>query len=252
MAEIKKGRGKMQKDNVFSPLNKTKLYEEIVDRFKSKILNRVLSPGEKLPTERIMSKLFKVNRSTIRSAMNKLESMELIEIKHGDGVYVKDYLESGSLELVESILFKNNKLDPNILVDLLTLRRLVVPEIAYHAAIKRSEDDLAKLERIIFHSDNLLVDEKDMMVHNTIAKAGGNVLFVIILNASNKLTKAYNYLYFQKEDNCDMSRKFHLDIFKAIKNQQPGKAKKIMFEVLVYAEEQTKKAFELELDKKIA
>ncbi len=242
----------MRKDTKFSPLNKTRLYEEIVDQFKSKILSRVLRPGEKLSTERKMSEIFNVNRSTIRSAMNKLESMELIEIKHGDGVYVKDYMESGSLELVESILVKNDKIDTDILEDLLTLRRLVVPEIAHHAALRRSGDDLAELERIIFNSDDLSVAEKDMMVHNTIAKAGGNVLFVIILNASNKLTKAYNYLYFQKEANCAVSRKFHLDIFEAIKSQQPDKAKRIMFDVLVYAEEQTQKAFELELGNKTA
>ncbi len=233
------------KNNVtFNPPNKTKLYEEIVEQFKSKILNRVIIPGEKLPTEREMAEIFNVNRSTIRSAMNKLESIELIEIKHGDGVYVKDFMESGNLELIESILFRTDSPDPNILVDLQTLRRLVVPEIAYNAAMKRTEGDMAELERIIFQSDDLSVAEKDMMVHNAIAKASRNVIFVIILNSSNKLTKAYSHLYFQYKENCDRSKKFHLDILKAIKNRQPDEARRIMHDVLVFTEEQVKKAIE--------
>ncbi len=242
----------MKNDAAFNPLNKTKLYEEIVEQFKTKILNRNLMPDEKLPTERKMAEIFNVNRSTIRSAMNKLESIELIEIKHGDGVYVKDFMESGNLELIESILFRTDSPDPNILVDLQTLRRLVVPEIAYHAALKRSEDDLSVLEQIILHSDDLSIDQKDMMVHNTIAKASRNIIFVIILNSSNKLTKAYSHLYFQDKENCDRSEKFHLDILKAIKNRQPDEAKRIMHDVLVFTEEQVKKAIESEFGKTIS
>ncbi len=163
----------MTNNEEFNPLNKTRLYQEIVEQFKTKILNRVMKPGEKLPTERKMAGIFTVNRSTIRSAMNKLESLELIEIKHGDGVYVKDYMESGSLELIESSLFRADAIDIDILADLLALRRLVVPEIVYHAATKRSEDDLTNLENIILHSDDISIDEKDVMIHNAIARAGG-------------------------------------------------------------------------------
>ncbi len=51
----------MKKNALFSPPNKVKLYEEIVDQFKTTILSRSIVTGEKLPSERKMSEIFNIN-----------------------------------------------------------------------------------------------------------------------------------------------------------------------------------------------
>ncbi len=226
------------KENIplLKPLNKTKLYEEIVEQLTSRIINRDIEPGEKLPAERNLAEMLGVNRSTVREALRKLESMELLEIKHGEGVYVRDYLESGNLELIKAILFRNGSLDSSVFKNLLDLRSLIVPEMAGCAAKNRTDEDLVKLEQIIFN-DKMPVGERDLRLHNAIARASGNVLFVVLLNAFTSQAKEFYDIYFVDDENKTNAPVFHRAIFQAIKNQEPGNARKIMQEVLKAAGE---------------
>lgn len=221
---------------LLGPLQKTRLHEEIVDRLKDKILARELLPGEKLPTERDLAASLNVNRSTVRAALNKLESMDLVEIRHGDGVYVRDYLESGSLDLVRHLLYKDGAPDMGIVSNLAHLRRVIIPEIGYAAARNRSAEDLLALERVVFQSPDMPMAEKDWRVHNIIARASGNVLFVVLLNAFTGMLEDYAHLYFTDPGNVRVSAAFHKEIYGAIKARRPGKARKIMQDVFVYAE----------------
>lgn len=229
------------KNNLLYPVSKTRLHEEIVEQLKDKIISREIKPGEKLPPERDLAESLNVNRSTVREALNKLESMELVEIKHGNGVFVKDYLKSGSLELVKQILFKDGIPDINILQNLADLRKILVPEMAYYAALRRTEEDLLDLEQVVFKSDEEPIAQKDWQAHNIIARASGNLLFVILLNSFTNLTKDYAFLYFDSDENKKRSEIFHREIYEAIKNKEPEKARKIMLDVLIFAEEVTYK-----------
>ena len=51
---------------LLNPLTKMRLHEEIVGQLKDKIINRRISPGEKLPSENELAEKFGVNRSTVR------------------------------------------------------------------------------------------------------------------------------------------------------------------------------------------
>jgi GntR family transcriptional repressor for pyruvate dehydrogenase complex len=226
-----------QPATLLKPLNKTKLYEEIVEQLKSRIINRDIAPGEKLPAERALAQMLTVNRSTVRAALGKLESMELIEIRHGEGVYVKDYLESGSLELVKELLFKNNALDMDVFKNLIDLREVLVPEMAYCAAQNRSEKDLENLERLVSETDEKSMGDRDMRLHNIIARASGNVLYVVLLNAFTSHMDDYYALYFSDPENRAITPAFHKNICQAIKKKEAEKAKQIMKNILKSAGE---------------
>lgn len=222
---------------MLKPLNKTKLYEEIVEQLKNKIINRDIAPGEKLPAERTLAQMLNVNRSTVREALGKLESMDLVEIRHGEGVYVKDYLESGSLELVKELLFKNGVLDMDVFKNLMDLRQLLVPEMAYCAAQNRSEKDVRNLEALVSGTDENNMGDRDMRLHHLIARASGNVLYVVLLNAFTSQMNEYYDLYFSDPENRATTSVFHQEICLAIKNREPDKAKKIMKDILKLAGE---------------
>jgi len=221
---------------LLKPLNKIKLYEEIVEQLKSRIISRDIAPGDKLPTERALAETLQVNRSTVREALRKLESLDLVEIRHGDGVYVKDYLESGSLELVHEILFKDGLLDPAVFQNLLDLRRLLVPEMAWCAAQNRTEADMNDLEQIVFHSDDVAIGERDRRLHHVIARSSGNVLFVLLLNAFTRQADQYYDLYFKDAQHGIESSIFHKAVYEAIRDQDANKAKQVMTDVLNAAE----------------
>ncbi len=230
------------KKNTIEPITKTRLHEEIAERLKDAIIAGDIRPGQRLPTERELADSFKVNRSTVREALKKLEGLELIEIRHGSGVFARDYLESASLELVKGLLLADGGINAGVLEELMELRSLIVPRISQLAARNRSDSDLAALDRVVFHSDEMDMAEKDWRVHNLIARASGNLLFVIVLNAFTDLAGDSGKLYFANEKNRRASERFHRDIYEAIKKRQPERARKIMEEVLEYAAKATLEA----------
>lgn len=222
---------------MLKPLSKTRLYEEIVEQLKGRIIRREIAPGEKLPTERSLAETLQVNRSTVREALKKLETLDLVEIRHGDGVYVKDYLESGSLELVHELLFRNGRLEIPVFRNLLDLRRLLVPEMARCAARNRSEVDVAALGAIVFHSGDKSVSVRDKRLHHVIARASGNVLFVLMLNAFTREMDQYYNLYFRDDRHAAESEAFHRNIYEAIDDRDANRAKQVMLDALIVAED---------------
>ena len=216
------------------PLSRSRLHEEIVTIIQKQIMDGTLSPGNKLPTERELAENFNVNRATVREALRKLENLDLVEIRHGDGLYVKNYLESGNLDLIKAALNTNGS--GEILLNILEARRYIVPQIAYVAAQKRTKSDLEALKQAIFESD-LQIMEKDIRVHQLLARSTHNLLCTIGLNFFNQIFRDYGHLYFDDEKNAERSTEFHRDIFKAVKDQKPEDAYKIMSDIMIYSEQ---------------
>ncbi len=233
-----------------NPLQKTRLHEGIVTQLQEKILSGEFRHGDKLPPERDLAESLNVNRSTLREAFKKLEMLDLVEIRHGDGVYVKDYLESGSLELLPALMRSGGDFDTAILKGLLDLRRLILPDVAYQAALNRTGDDLAEMERII-RSDGISLNDRDMLLYRIIARASRNIPFVIILNFFNNsgLVAELLTLYFTDRTNIKHTARFYEEIFEAIKDQKAEKSKKIMHDLLVFAERKTIQILNEKLDK---
>lgn len=219
------------------PITHSRLHEEIVTIIQKQIMNGTIIPGTKLPPEREMAETFNVNRTTLREALRKLENLELLEIRHGDGVYAKNFLESGNLDLIKAAVSMDE--DNVTLFNVLEARRFVVPGMAYLAAQRRTTADLDELEQVIFHQD-LTMLERDIKVHQMIARATHNMLCTIFLNFFNQLFREYGYLYFDDERNIEHSRTFHREIFEAISNQQAEVARCVMQDVLLYAEQAVK------------
>ncbi len=219
-------------------VTRSRLSEEIVDIIQRQIISGDIAPGDKLPTERELAESFKVNRTTVREALRKLEHLELIDVRHGDGLYVKNYLESSNFDLIKAASRLDE--DGETICDILEVRRIIVPQMAYLAAQRGASADISRLEKIIADK-RLDMCEKDMKVHEAIAHASGNIVYIIMLNFFNHFNREYSYLYFDNERNLERSRKFHRDILDAIKRKKPEEARRIMTDVLEYAEEAVKK-----------
>jgi len=219
------------------PVSRTRLYEEIVEILLASIIRGEIAVGEKLPTERLLAKSLNVNRSTIREALSKLESLDLVEIHHGDGAYAKDYLESGNLELIREMIKLDKPNREGIIRALLDFRTIIAPDMAFRAAGNRTEEQVRCLEEIICAETDLSIVEKDIRVHHTIALASGNMLYLVLLNFSNKFMRDYGYLYFAHEENRTRSLKFHRDMYDALKAHDARKARRIMRDVMKYSQD---------------
>ncbi len=215
------------------PITRSRLHEEIVTVIQKQIMNGTIPPGSKLPPEREMAETFNVNRATVREALRKLENLELVEIRHGDGLYAKNYLESGNFDLIKAALNMDESKD--VISNILEARGFVVPQIAYMAAQRRTGADLNELKQVVSKEDMTML-ERDIKVHQIIARSTHNLLCTIVLNFFNQIFRDYGYLYFDDARNVERSRKFHKEIYEAIKSRQPETARKIMRDVLTYAQ----------------
>ena len=222
---------------VAQPVAHSRRHEEIVTTIQNQILKGTITPGAKLPTEREMAETFKVNRTTLREAMRKLENLELLEIRHGDGIYARNFLESSNMALIKAA-FAMGEIKKTIL-DLLELRRVVMPEMAALAAQRRTAADLTEFEQVISHQD-LTMLERDIKVLQLIARYTHNFVYTIMLNFYNQFNREYGYLYFDNENNIKRTRKFHREIFEAVKSQDAIEARRVMLNAMIRAEKAVK------------
>ena len=76
--------------NIFKPIDNTSRVEKLIYDIKTKILNKQLKPGDKLPTEMEMLKQLNVGRSTVREAITVLRAMGVVEIHRSKGTYISE------------------------------------------------------------------------------------------------------------------------------------------------------------------
>ena len=88
--------------------DRKQLYEQIVDNVKNLILMGELSPDEKLPSVRELSKTITVNPNTVQKAYRELERQGYIYTTSGVGTFVADVsqitADAHSLELAKAAL----------------------------------------------------------------------------------------------------------------------------------------------------
>ncbi|HCF70843.1 MAG TPA: GntR family transcriptional regulator [Syntrophomonas sp.] len=64
------------------------IYEQMVEKFKELIINKVLQPDEQLPTVRVLAGQLTVNPNTIQKAYRELEHLGYIYSVPGKGHFV--------------------------------------------------------------------------------------------------------------------------------------------------------------------
>jgi len=64
--------------------------QDIVDALREQIACGVLSPGDKLPSERALGETHGVSRDTVREALKTLANSAYVESRHGSGWFVRE------------------------------------------------------------------------------------------------------------------------------------------------------------------
>ena len=66
------------------------IYEQVVDNFKEQIIRGILSPGERIPSVRELSKILLINPNTVQKAYKELERQGYIYTSSGLGTFVSE------------------------------------------------------------------------------------------------------------------------------------------------------------------
>ena len=79
-----------ENNTLLKPIKRVRLYENAVEQIKSLILEKKYKPGDRLPAERSLAEQLSISRHSLREALRILDVMGLLDIRVGDGIYVKE------------------------------------------------------------------------------------------------------------------------------------------------------------------
>ena len=236
--------------NVFPKIGKDlTLSEEIEKKIENAIIKKTFLPGEKLPTELEMCKMFSVSRTSLREALQKLSTRGLIKIKKGSGIYVE---EINSTYAVNSMgLYLQLNLSKEYITHIIEIRKLLEPNIAKLAARYRTVNDLNQLKKSLIDLKNCNVSDYkkqgliDRNFHLIIAKSTSNPMIPVIVEPIfNIMPKIRMIVYEKVEQAHDTALKYHTKIVKQIENKDAEGAFKAMKMHLKIAEEHSKIIYE--------
>jgi len=204
----------------------------IIAQIRDLINLKNLEPGDKLPSERMLSEKFGVSRSNVREAIQKLEFYGLLNSIPQSGTFIANIGVIAMNGMIEDILrledpdFKS-LVETRILLELKTVRL---------AALRRTDEDLQEMKNTLdAYTEKVLNNEdavqEDLLFHLAIAKASGNST----MNTFMLIITPEIITNFEKYHVCDKSLAQkgiaeHQAIYEAIKNQNPQLAKQKMKE----------------------
>ncbi|MBG9210622.1 MULTISPECIES: FadR/GntR family transcriptional regulator [Mammaliicoccus] len=205
--------GKLDKIEVQS------LKSQVLQEIKQYILDKGMTEGDRLPTERAFTEMYGVSRSVVREALSYLEHTGVIETVQGRGTVIK---APDISSLVEGFLFSFQVANGSK-NDLLSLR--IIFECAAIEEIVKLDKDISDLKAIV-NEDVINHYENDKAFHQTLLSATGNVLFEQL----SSVIQSYFYHIEEegKEINYIQTNEMHKKIIEAIVNKDVQLAKELM------------------------
>ncbi len=170
------------------PIIRRKLSDEVFDRLENMITSGELTPGDEMPSERVLMERFGVGRPAIREAMQSLAKMGLVSISHGERAKVLKLTARSIFQQVDPTAKIMLAQSMDTLEHLKSARIFFERGIAREAAEKATPKDIAELRAIIARQRDALGDadafiSADMEFHIRIAKISGNPIFVALSEA---------------------------------------------------------------------
>jgi DNA-binding FadR family transcriptional regulator len=128
----------------FAPASGSTLTQNVVERLRRVIREAKLAPGERLPSERVLTSSMDVSRTVLREAIAQLRAEGLLVSRRGSGVYTAEAPPPHPFRVVKEDIDK-----AATTVSLLELRAGVEIEAAALAAMRRTADNLVKIENAL-------------------------------------------------------------------------------------------------------
>ena len=208
-----------------------KLYTKIVDRLQEDINSGKFKPGEKIPPEPELMKLYGVGRSTIREAIKTLAMSGILKVQQGSGTVVNTNLEGLSIE---------QRLRRADLGDINAVRGLLEKEIVRLAAENRSDEHLAIIReslearrKALLAEDLARTMEADIAYHMGIARASGNsVLADLYYHFTLILRDLFSTRGTRGISRFAMNHYLHEELLQAIGQRDAGRAGEVLAAIL--------------------
>lgn len=220
----------------YKKIKPKKIYEEVAEAIYESIRNGQLKPGEKLDSVQQLAENFQVGRSAIREALTSLRAMGLIEMKQGEGTYVREFeAEQVIFPLSTAILMNKSDID-----NLLEVRKILELGAVSIAAAKRTNEHLMLMESALeemrasaSRGNGELGEEADLHFHMAIVEAAKNPLLMNLMNQVSgmmveTMKETRKVWLYSKQTTLEQLTGEHYEIYNSIKEQDEQKARYFM------------------------
>jgi GntR family transcriptional regulator, transcriptional repressor for pyruvate dehydrogenase complex len=200
-----------------SPVARQSLSDGLAERIRQLIQTGDFRPGDRLPSIADMARRFGVGHPTLREALKKLETLGIVTIRHGSGVYVGR--DDNSL-LISNPVFSGS-FTRKLLVDLIEARTPIELTTVGLAARNATLEHLREMKSLLTQAgeslgDDAVLSRVNMAFHREIAKASGNAvlaqLLEVLTNIFHEEQRAILSIYGSRQkDHAE-----HVRIFEAL------------------------------------
>lgn len=180
--------------------------DQVCDAMKENIVSREWAPGFRIPPETKLAEDFGVNRLTVRMALQRLNTLGIVETKAGDGTFVKEFDFSQYMSEVSALI-----LHPDMLDGVHEFRKVIEVECLRLTVLRASDEDIANLEKAVEDYGNMFkkypeIDEAhidefvsaDLDFHYQICVASNNKVYPLAYTAVKELIFQYLKIIFIK------------------------------------------------------
>ena len=220
-----------------APIKSTRIYEEIVRQVKQLIAEGKLKSGDQLPPERDLAEKFMVSRTSVREALRALQSRGLIDIRAGEGAFIRDISVDTLIEPLALVILPHRE----AVGELFEARRLLEPAIAALAAQRATRDELVEMERILEEQAREIAAGRtglaqDAAFHAAIGTAAHNRAITRLVHAIMDLLTQSREESLNTPGRPTRSHHDHRRIVQAIARRNSGAARQAMLDHLVAVE----------------
>ena len=165
------------------PIKNKRTTEIILDQIKQFMIEGQLKPGDKLPTEMELVERFQVSRTSVREALSALHLTGVLEIRQGEGIFVRRPLPNAIIQPLTYILL----MEKDRLQNVLEVRKALEVEAVQLAAQRRNDDDIFLMRKLMNDMEKDLPEAKDsanidLAFHLAVAQASKNPLMARLMN----------------------------------------------------------------------
>ena len=210
---------------IFQPIEQKSVVAEVTQRLLEYLLSGSLKPGSRLPSERQLAEALGMGRSTLRESLKALTILGLLEVRQGDGTY----LRRADSTLLPRVIEWGLLLGEKWTMDLIEARQRIEVITAELAAQRRDHYAVEELRVILDRLHKAGTDyqayvDADVAFHLKLAEIARNSALRDILSSIQALLRTWIIRVIKSAGTTDFSYREHLAIFAAVERGDPQAA----------------------------
>lgn len=210
------------------PIKREPVATQVARKLVEYLLSGAVEPGARMPSERQLAEAFGVGRSAMREAIKALSLIGLVEVRQGDGTYLRKADSALLPEVIEWGLLLGERRT----MDLVEARQELEIVIAGLAARRRTERDIEDLRLILERMERSTAAaafvEADVAFHMRLADASDNLVLRDIHSSVQALLRTWIKRVLATEGAREPSYLEHVPIFEAVAAGDPEEARRAM------------------------